>query len=132
MESKINKVKRDLRALKKNSHAIQKLIEIQGMHFTRIKSLSKLEQSDSVKKAIEEEKSLISALNIEKHIEENQQIEKVYMSIIATLPPLDRAIILDSCVKGLQHWKIGMEYGFSESGARKRVDSIIKRIAENI
>ena len=132
MESKINKVKRDLRALKKNSHAIQKLIEIQGLHYTRIKALSKLEQSDTVKKAIEKEKSILSSLGLEKQMAENQELEEMYMEAISHLSPQDKAIILDSYINGHQHWKIGLDYGFSESGARKHIDAIIKQIAKSI
>lgn len=132
MESKINKVRKDLRALKKNSHAISRLIEIQGLHFTRIKALSELPQSDTIKSAIEREKELISALGLEKKISENENLEKTYLTVLNSLSLRDKAIMLDCFVNGLPYWKIALEYGFAEEGARKHIDAIVKRIAETV
>ena len=129
MENKINVVKRDLRALKANSHALKRLIEIQGIHYTRIKTLSSLPESEKIKKAIEEEKKLILALNLENQIAENVRLEEKYFSAMSSFSLKDKAMMMDCFIKGLPYWKIAMEYNLSEEGVRKHINSLIKKIA---
>ena len=130
MQSRINKVKKELRALKKGAHAIERLIEIQGMHFTRIKALSALEESEEKEGLIRAEKEIIASLKLEDEIAKNAMLAKQYSQAISTLSLTDRAMVLDCYMGGKPYWKIGMEYGFSEEGARKHIDRLVKKIAE--
>lgn len=132
MQSKINKVKKDLRAMKKSAHAIERLIEIQGAHFKRIDALNRLPLGDEQKALIKCEMELISHLGVEKEIEKSVEIEKKYTAAMECLSLEDRAMLLDCYVSGKPYWKIGMEYGFSEEGARKHIGAIIKKIAGRI
>ena len=129
MQSKINKVKKDLRAMKKSAHAIERLIEIQGTHFKRIDALNSLPHRKEQEALVKCEMELISRLGVEREIEKSVEIEKRYSAAIGSLSLEDRAMLLDCYVSGKPYWKIGMEYGFSEEGARKHLGAIIKKIA---
>lgn len=129
MDSRINKVRKDLRALKSTSHAITRLIEAQGVHFVRIRALEALPRSKKNDSLIKRERELISALGLDNEIEKSSEIEKRYMDAIATLDVTDRAMITDCFVKGAPYYKVAMDYGFSEGGLRKRLDRLIKQIA---
>ena len=129
MESKVNIVKRELRALKKNSHALQRLIEIQGIHYKRIDSLSALPESEKTKLAIEQEKKLIAALDLDNQIAKNNELEAKYFTALSTFSLEDKAMLMDCFINGHPYWKIAMEYGFSEEGARKRLSSLINQLS---
>ncbi len=132
MESKINIVRKDLRALKRSSHAIEKLIEAQGIHFVRINALEKMEQNEQVKKALEKEKEHLEKLGLAQEIEKSVELEGKYLNAISSLPLIDRAILTDSFVKGKSNIVIAMDYGFSEGGIRKRITRLIEKIAKSI
>ena len=132
MESKINIVRKDLRALKRSSHAIEKLIEAQGIHFVRINALEKMEQNEQVKRALEKEKEHLEKLGLAQEIEKSVELEGKYLNAISSLPLIDRAILTDSFVKGKSNVVIAMDYGFSEGGIRKRITRLIEKIAKSI
>ena len=132
MESKIKKVRRDLRALKSASHAIEKIIEAQGIHFVRIKALEKLEQSEKVKNALSRERELIEGFALAEQVEKSAELEKRYMGAISSLEITDKAMIIDCFIKGNPYHKVAMDYGFSEGGLRKRLDRLLKQIAKNM
>lgn len=132
MKNKINKVKRELRVVKKTSHAIKRLIEFQGLHFTRIRALEALPSEKRREEIIENEKELIKSMDIDSLVLESEELEKKYKSALDTLSPEDRAMVTDCYFCGMPYWKIAMEYGFSESGARKHLDKIVEKIAKAI
>lgn len=132
MENKINIVKKELRALKKSSHAVQRIIEIQGIHFKRIHALEKLSGDEKARELIEKERELIDALKLKEHIEESEGLEKKYMEALNRLNAVDKAMMLDCYINGMPYWKIGMTYGFAEEGARKHIEAIVKKIANTI
>ncbi len=132
MESKVKIVRKDLRALKKSSHVIQRLIELQGIHFKRIKALKALSDDGQAEAIIEKEKEIMLSVRLKEEIEKSQSLEAKYMDIIGELDPIDKAMILDCFLNGMPYWKIGMEYGFAEEGARKHIESIVKRIAQRL
>ena len=132
MQSKIKMVKRELRGLKKSSHAVKRLIETQGIHFKRIKALEELPRSERVQALIEAAKGLIASLGIEEEIEKSAETQRRYNAALSSLSLTDKAMVLDCYIGGLPYWKIGMEYGFAEEGARKHLDALVKKIAENI
>lgn len=132
MENKINIVKKELRALKKSSHAVQRIIEIQGVHFKRIRALERLSCDEKAKELIAKEHEIINALRLNEHIEQSENLEKKYMDALNSLCALDKAMMLDCYINGMPYWKIGMTYGFAEEGARKHIEAIIKKIANII
>ena len=130
--SKINKVKRDLRALKSSSHAIERLIEAQGIHFIRIRALEALPKSERITALVEKEMEIINDLGLAKEIEKNEELQMRYMGAMSALDVTDRAIVTDCYIKGKPYYKLAMDYGFSEGGIRKKVDRLIKKIALSV
>lgn len=132
MESKIKKVKRDLKGIKQNSRAVMHLIEVQGIHFKRIEAISALPKSEKNQEIIEKERELISALGIEKMIEQTQRLESEYMEAIKCLCEPDRALILDVITGGMTYYKLGVKYGYTEEGMRKKVNSVISTLSKYV
>ena len=125
-----NEVKKDLRELKKHTHAVKQLESAQRMHFARIKLLEALPKSEKTENLIEKEKLLISSIDYQGVIEKSCTLEEKYMAAINTLPLVDRGMIVDAFINGTPYWKIGLEIGYSEEGVRKRVSKIISKIAQ--
>ena len=132
MESRIKVVRRDLRALKKSSHAIKRLIELQDIHFKRIRALSALSDDTEAQRLIEKEKELSVKTSLKEQIAKSQELEAKYMAQIDKLEPSDKAMVMDCFFNGMPYWKIGMEYGYAEEGARKHIEAIVKKIAQNV
>ena len=132
MESKVRKIKRDLKGIKKNSRAVMRLIEVQGIHFKRIEAISALPKSDKNQEIINKERELILSLGIERMIEENQRLESEYMKAISSLCEMDKALILDVITGGMTYYKLGVKYGYTEEGMRKKVDSVINTLAKYV
>lgn len=132
MESKVKKVKRDLKGIKQNSRAVMHLIEVQGIHFKRIEAISALPKSEKNEEIIKKEKELISALGIEKMIEQSQRLESEYMNAISCLGEMDKALILDVITGGMTYYKLGVKYGYTEEGMRKKVNSVITALAKYV
>ena len=132
MKSKINIVRRDLRALKSTSHAITRLVEAQGIHFVRIKALERLQKSKKTEELISKERELIEALGLAEQIEKGAELEKRYMEALSSLDLDDRAMVTDCFIKGEPYYKVAMNYGFSEGGLRKRIDRLVVQIAKRI
>ena len=130
--SKINKVKNDLRALKSSSHAIERLIEAQGIHFVRIRALEALPKSEKTKALVKREMEIINDLGLAQEIEKNEELERQYMGAISSLDITDRALVTDCYLKGEPYYKLAMDYGFSESGMRKRLDRLVEKIAQRV
>ena len=130
--SKVNKVKRDLRALRSSSHAIERLIEAQGIHFVRIKALEALPKSEKIQTIIKKENEIIRCLGLAEVIEKSEEMERRYMGALSKLELNDRAIITDYYIKGAPCFQVAMDYGFSEGGLRKKLDRLISKIAESV
>ena len=130
MENKINKIKRELRAVKKSSHAIGRLIEHQGLHFTRIRALEALPKDEERDAIIERERELIEKMGLEELISQNEEMEKKYEKALESLSLRDRAMMKDCYFGGMPYWKIAMEYGFSEEGARKHLEKLVVKISK--
>lgn len=130
MESKIIQIRRDIRAIRKNSKALKRLIELQGMYFLRIEALEKTSKSKERDVAIEKQKLLLESLDIEGFSKACAENEERYMDAINKLEPLDKAMLLDSVINGKQNWEIGVKYGYTENGARKHIARIIEKLAK--
>ena len=128
MKEKIYRVKKDLRALKKSSHALNRLIELHGLCYKKVKVIEALEGEASA--LAEREKEIALALGIKAEILKSQELTGKYAAAIGSLDTEDKAMLLDCYINGMPYWKIAMEYGFSEEGARKHIDKIVKKIAK--
>ena len=128
MKEKIYRVKKDLRALKKSSHALNRLIELHGLCYKKVKVIEALEGEASA--LAEREKEIALALGIKAEILKSQELTGKYAASIGSLDAEDKAMLLDCYINGMPYWKIAMEYGFSEEGARKHIDKIVKKIAK--
>ena len=128
MKEKIYRVKKDLRALKKSSHALNRLIELHGLCYKKVKVIEALEGEASA--LAEREKEIALALGIKAEILKSQELTGKYAAAIGSLDAEDKAMLLDCYINGMPYWKIAMEYGFSEEGARKHIDKIVKKIAK--
>ena len=126
----INEVKKDLRELKKYTHAIKQLESAQRTHMARIKLLESVEGGDKIKRLIEREKALILSTKAPEVIEYACALEEKYMAVINSLPLIDRGIIVDCVINGTPYWKIGLQIGYSEEGVRKKISKIIAKIAQ--
>lgn len=129
----IEEVKRDLRRLRKLSHAIEaelKAKERLGARLTYLRSIDSPGE-DVLVDAMRVEDA-ISSLRVDAHIREAAELEGRYMDAISLLDPLDRAIIIDGYVNGKPYWKIGRDIGYTEAGIKKRVTVAIERIAAEI
>ncbi|MBQ3018094.1 MAG: hypothetical protein IJD89_04025 [Clostridia bacterium] len=125
----INEVKKDLRELKKLTHASRAIESAVDTHLARIKTLKNLPSSERISTLISKEEELLKSLNTLGKIEDAQLLENKYMEAIMSLDPTDKTIALNTYINGVPYWKTGIELGFSEEGVRKRITKIIKKIA---
>lgn len=132
MENKIVQIRRDLKALRQNSKAMKRLIELQGIYYKRINALEKEPRTVETEKAIKRQKELLEKLGIKEFANMCAETEEKYMDAINKLEPIDRAMLLDSCLNGMQNWQLGNKYGFTENGARKHIALIIERLAKKL
>ena len=128
----INEVKRELRELKKYTHAIKQIESARKTHLMRIKLLEGMQENDRILALIEKENTLLADQTPINLIESACEIEERYKKAINELPILERGIIVDAFINGTPYWKIGLEIGYSEDGVRKKVSKIISKIAKSI
>lgn len=128
----INEVKKDLRELKRQTHAIKQLECAQKTHLARIKLLMGMEENERIKALIEKERASLASLNVADVVSGACEIEEKYMEAINALPLVDRGIIVDAFINGTPYWKIGLSVGYSEEGVRKKVSKIISAIAKSM
>ena len=128
----LNEVKKDLRELKKYTHAIKQLEATERTHRARIKLLESMERNTRICALIEREQALLSALQPDSIIEKVCELEEKYMSAINTLPLVDKGIIVDAFINGTPYWKIGLQVGYSEEGVRKHINALIRELAGKV
>ncbi len=121
-------IKKELRQLRKTIHIVEALKETQERYIKRIEALSRLVQTDKIKEQIETTKKVMSLMNIAQYVEEATELEKKYMTAINRLEPMEKAIILESFINSKPYWKIGLQFGYSEEGVRKKIDAIIRKL----
>ena len=127
-KERIERVKKDLRELKKHVHLINTLQRRRAQYLLRIEDLKKSHRIKAREEIIMLEE-VLSLMNIEKYIERAADIEKKYMKKIKSLSITDQIIIIDYYINGLPAWKIGMRIDYSEDGIRKRLQKAIEKIA---
>ena len=124
------KIKRDLRLLRKITHSIEVSLTVEKRHKERLDILRNLEQSDEVRQMIADFEAVLATLDTAKYIQRATELESRYIEAINRLDPLDKTIILDGYVNGKAYWKIGRDIGYTEVGIQKRVNKIIEILAK--
>lgn len=123
------KIKRDLRLLRKITHSIEVSLTVEKRHKERLEILRKQEQTEEVKQNIADIEAVLASLDTAKYIQRATELESRYIEAINKLDPLDKTIILDGYVNGKAYWKIGRDIGYTEVGVQKRVNKIIEILA---
>lgn len=132
MNGKVERVKRELRQLRRINHGIEVYLSIRERHEKRLAFLRSLERSLEVVAEIERLEQLVASMDTAKAIMEATRIEEKYMAIINTLEPVDRTIVLEGYISGVPYWKIGREIGYTERGIQKRAAAAIEAIARRV
>lgn len=124
------KIKRDLRLLRKITHSIEVSLAVEKRHKERLEVLQKQQQTEEVKQNIADIEAVLATLDTAKYIQRATELESRYIEAINKLDPLDKTIILDGYVNGKAYWKIGRDIGYTEVGIQKRVNKIIEILAK--
>ena len=124
------KIKRDLRLLRKITHSIEVSLTVEKRHKERLEVLQKQEQTEEVKQNIADIEAVLATLDTAKYIQRATELESRYIEAINKLDTLDKTIILDGYVNGKAYWKIGRDIGYTEVGIQKRVNKIIEILAK--
>lgn len=124
------KIKRDLRLLRKITHSIEVSLTVEKRHKERLEVLQKQQQTEEVKQSIADIEAVLATLDTAKYIQRATELESRYIEAINKLDPLDKTIILDGYVNGKAYWKIGRDIGYTEVGVQKRVNKIIEILAK--
>ena len=124
------KIKRDLRLLRKITHSIEVSLTVEKRHKERLEVLQKQQQTEEVKQNIADIEAVLATLDTAKYIQRATELESRYIEAINKLDPLDKTIILDGYVNGKAYWKIGRDIGYTEVGKQKRVNKIIEILAK--
>ena len=127
-KEKLQRVKTDLKELKKTVHLINTMIRTRNEYLYRIKLLSSLHREKSRAEARALTKAL-ELMNIEEQIERANKTKEKYISAIYALPLTDKAIAIDYFLNGTPAVKIALSLSYSEDGIRKRLPKIINKIA---
>lgn len=123
------KIKRDLRQLRKITHSIEVSLQVKERHERRLEVLQQGKQSKEVSEEIAKIQQVLSTLRIEESIKRATALELRYAEAISKLDPLDKTIILDGYINGKAYWKIGRDIGYTEVGVQKRIKKIFERLA---
>ncbi|MBQ4584838.1 MAG: sigma-70 family RNA polymerase sigma factor [Clostridia bacterium] len=128
----LDKVKNDLRSMRKNAHVINGLYNLQKTYEKRISLLEKLERGERVRQAILREKQSLDEVDVLGYIKESRDLEAKYQRAINSLDPVDKTIIIESFINGVAYWKIGNQLGFTSEGIRKRIQRALTKIARMV
>ncbi len=130
----LNKIKRDLKTLRKLTHSIESSLQVKERHEKRLVYLKESRGMDESTRIAEIEKlhSLLQSLKVDELIKESTALETLYMDAINKLEPLDRAIILEGYINGKAYWKIGRDIGYTERGVQNRINAIIEKLSKMI
>ena len=127
---KTEQIKKDLRRIRKLSHAIASATTAKERLESHKKILIDSEQNENTRLEISKLERVISSLNLDRLISESTELEVKYITAISSLPPLDQVIILDAYVNGLTYWQIGRKIGYSESGLKKHINKTVENLAK--
>ena len=125
----IERIKKDLRELKKTTHLVEALIGAKKNYLKRIRELKGLHRIQKREK-LETLERLYEAVEVEPYIIKIEEYIEGYHEAIESLGITDRAVVIDYFVNGIPAWKIGARLGYSEDGIRKRLKGCIIKIAD--
>lgn len=123
------KVKSDLRRLRKITHSITVALECKQNHERRLELLRNGRQTQETIEEIKKLEEVLGSLHIEENIKKATALESLYMEAIDKLEGFDKIIIIDGYINGKAYWKIGRDIGYTEVGIRKRVEKAIEKLA---
>lgn len=123
------KVKSDLRRLRKITHSITVALECKQNHERRLEVLRNGRQTQETAEEIKKLEEVLGSLHIEENIKKATALESLYMEAIDKLEGFDKIIIIDGYINGKAYWKIGRDIGYTEVGIRKRVEKAIEKLA---
>lgn len=123
------KVKNDLRRLRKITHSITVALECKQNHERRLEVLRNGRQTQETIEEIKKLEEVLGSLHIEENIKKATALESLYMEAIDKLEGFDKIIIIDGYINGKAYWKIGRDIGYTEVGIRKRVEKAIEKLA---
>ena len=123
------KVKSDLRKLRKITHSITVALECKQNHERRLEVLRNGRQTQETAEEIKKLEEVLGSLHIEESIKKATALESLYMEAIDKLEGFDKIIIIDGYINGKAYWKIGRDIGYTEVGIRKRVEKAIEKLA---
>lgn len=129
---RIEKIRRDLREIRKLQHRVSVMQSVQERYRSRIEVLSGMNMTVERDRLIQELRKNEETLGIEDAIREATELESRYMEALSRLDGQDRAILLDGYLCGKPYWKIGMELGYSEDGVKKRVRRALERLEKYV
>lgn len=129
-----NKIKSDLKTLRKLTHSIESSLQVKERHERRLAYLKQSRGMDESNKNTEIEKlhRLLRSLKVDELIRQSTDLETLYMDAINKLEPLDRTIILEGYINGKAYWKIGRDIGYTERGVQNRINAIIEKLSKMI
>ena len=127
----IERVKMELKELKKTVHLIDTLIRTKNEYQYRIKALSESNRIKS-KQEINALNEVINKMNIEQYIKRAVQLQNTYTSAINSLGVVDKTILIEYYINGVPAWKIANALGYTEDGIRKRLSKAVCKIAKAI
>lgn len=123
------KVKSDLRRLRKITHSITVALECKQNHERRLEVLRNGRQTQETIEEMRKLEEVLGSLHIEENIKKATALESLYMEAIDKLEGFDKIIIIDGYINGKAYWKIGRDIGYTEVGIRKRVEKAIEKLA---
>lgn len=129
-DERINKIKQDLRLLRKLNHIIDSNIALKRHHEDRLTWLKEREPSSSIVAEIKKTEDILKSIDIQKEIRVSNELESRYLSMINALDPIDRTIITEAFLNGVAYWKVGRSLGFEERGIQNRVKKAIEKMAK--
>ena len=131
MVKKLEKIRRELRDLRRIAHSIETMLTLKDRHQRRIAYLTELGTAEALSE-VEKIKTLLDGFKIEESIAKVNEIESRYMGAIGQLETVDRTIIIEGYINGKPYWKIGKEMGYSEDGIKKRARRALEKLSDNV
>ena len=131
MNESINKVRSDLKKIKKNSLCISSLLRYYDLQETRIKSLrSRSIGKDKCEKTANTLQKSLEKIELNKIVCEAELLKQSYIQFIKRLDLIHKTVVMSAFFQGKPYWKIGKEIGYSERSIRYIIESALKQIAE--
>ena len=121
----IDKLKKDLRSYSKTKQYCQKIVAEHNKTMDEIKKIDGNFENLSIEKL---NAIFIDLLSSQEHCKELQKELKNFhtlSSCISLLAPIDQRMVYLHFFNGWPYWKVGQEIGYSEEGARKRINRTI-------